>query len=291
MLRHLGCLPSTARGQPARPPCPASWRRRSAASSSAAFGFAMRALARDGATRGASPSILRKCGGHGASPSPAASSRAASSSSASSEPRRSSIAGVRIADRGEALAASVSTVKSAGSQSGTSSQVERRRDARIGQRPHRIGRAGRAVLGVLVVVEKDAAALLLPPFRRRQRRRAPLDLARERQRGAPHLGERPALLDAHVDVHAARAAGLWPAAKAQLLEERLHLHRDAPHVVPLDARRRIEIDAQLVGMIEVVRRAPDADAARCSRDSRPTRGRPHRRRRPLPRCGRTGTTA
>src|SRR5580658_1210609 len=37
-------------------------------------------LARDGATRGASPSILRKCGGQGASPIPAASSLAASSS-------------------------------------------------------------------------------------------------------------------------------------------------------------------------------------------------------------------
>src|SRR5271156_5055593 len=43
-------------------------------------------LARDGATRGASPSILRKCGGQGASPNPADSSLAASSSNDSSEP-------------------------------------------------------------------------------------------------------------------------------------------------------------------------------------------------------------
>ena len=42
--------------------------------------------AREGATRGASPSIFAKCGGHGASPKPSASSRAASSSSFSSEP-------------------------------------------------------------------------------------------------------------------------------------------------------------------------------------------------------------
>src|SRR5437899_5606871 len=35
-------------------------------------------FARDGATRGASPSILRKCGGQGASPRPAASSLSAS---------------------------------------------------------------------------------------------------------------------------------------------------------------------------------------------------------------------
>ena len=79
----------------------------------------------------------------------------------------------------------VSTVKSAGSQSGTSSQCERRRDARVGERPHRVGRAGRAVLGVLVVVEEDAVALLLPPLRRRERRqRAARSRARTRARRA-----------------------------------------------------------------------------------------------------------
>src|ERR1700686_2243015 len=43
-------------------------------------------LVREGATRGASPSILRKCGGQGASAMPAASSLAASSNNCSSEP-------------------------------------------------------------------------------------------------------------------------------------------------------------------------------------------------------------
>src|ERR1043166_5048092 len=43
-------------------------------------------LAREGATRGASDSILRKCGGQGASARPGASSLAAISSSFSSEP-------------------------------------------------------------------------------------------------------------------------------------------------------------------------------------------------------------
>ena len=47
-------------------------------------------LARDGATRAASPSILRKCGGQGASPRPAASSFAAISKSLSREPRAAS---------------------------------------------------------------------------------------------------------------------------------------------------------------------------------------------------------
>ena len=78
-------------------------------------------LAREGATRGASPSILRKCGGQGASPRPAASSFAASSSSFSSEPARRPCP---RADRRSPRSASgtVSTVKSAGSQSGTSCQ-------------------------------------------------------------------------------------------------------------------------------------------------------------------------
>ena len=78
-------------------------------------------FAREGATRGASPSILRKCGGHGASPMPAASSLAANSNSVSSEPAASSIpawGSPRSAKRG----GMVRTVKSAGSQSGTSGQ-------------------------------------------------------------------------------------------------------------------------------------------------------------------------
>ena len=78
-------------------------------------------FAREGATRGASPSILRKCGGHGASPRPADSSFSASSSNPSSEPCASSMpaCGSPISAK---RAGTVSTVKSAGSQSGTSCQ-------------------------------------------------------------------------------------------------------------------------------------------------------------------------
>ena len=88
-------------------------------------------LAREGATRDPSPSILRKCGGQGASASPADSSAAASSSSLSSEPGASFIAACGLpyfANR----SGTVSTVKSAGSQSGTSchsSGVETRASA------------------------------------------------------------------------------------------------------------------------------------------------------------------
>ena len=130
---------------------------------------------------------LRKCGGHGASPSPAASSRAASSSSFSSEPgapRRSPACGSPSAAKRAGI---VSTVKSAGSQSGDLVPPERRRHARVGQRAHRVRRARRAVLGVLVVVEEDAVALLLPPLRRGDRRaRAARSRARApAPRGAP----------------------------------------------------------------------------------------------------------
>ena len=76
--------------RPAPRPCSASCATVTSGIFARGWRFARRAFARarDGATRGASPSILRKCGGQGASPRPAASSRAASSSSASSEPAR-----------------------------------------------------------------------------------------------------------------------------------------------------------------------------------------------------------
>src|ERR1700730_4937591 len=84
-------------------------------------GFFIADLARDGATRGASDSILRKCGGQGASPRPAASSLSASSSNLPSEPGSASMPACgspMFAKRGGI----VKIVNSAGSQSGTSSQ-------------------------------------------------------------------------------------------------------------------------------------------------------------------------
>ena len=121
--------------------------------------------------------------------------------------------------------------------------VKRRGDAGVGERAHRIGRAGRAILRVLVVVEEDAVPLLLPPFRAGDGGRAPLDRSRQSQRRATHLGEGPSRMNPHIDVHAARPAGLGPSAKAHLFEQRLHLERDRAHVRPTDARAGIEIDA------------------------------------------------
>ena len=251
-----------------------------------------RPLARDGATRGASPSILRKCGGQGASPRPAASSRAASSSSFSSEPA----ARVHRRRGGSPISAkrfgTVSTVKSAGSQSGTSSQRERRRHARVRQRPHRVRGAGRAILGVLVVVEEHAVALLLPPLRRRERRHAPLDLARQRERRAPHLAERPARLRC-ARSRACRASRSSSASRRGPSSSSSAFTSSATRRTSSqrDAGARIEIDAQLVGMLE----RAGAHRVRVQLDAAEVHdpGEARRRRRPRPprRCGRRGTTA
>ena len=130
--------------------------------------------------------------------------------------------------------------------------AHRRRDARVGLRPHRVGRADGAVLRVLVVVDEDAAALLLPPRAGGEARRAALDVARQRQRSAPHLVEAPAARDPHQHVQAARAGGLRPAGEPEVGQRLVDDARDLPDLRPLDARHRVEVDAQLVGMLEVV---------------------------------------
>ena len=94
--------------------------------------------------------------------------------------------------------------------------LERRRHARVGHRAHRVLRGDGVVLGVLVVVDEHADALLLPPLRRRAAGHAALDLAGQGERGAADRAEVPLLLDADVDVDAARAAGLRVAAQAVL---------------------------------------------------------------------------
>ena len=99
---------------------------------------------------------------------PGASSRAASSSSFSSEPRASPC---RHADRRSRRSASARQHGEIGRVAvGDLVPAERRRDARVGQRAHRVRGASRAVLRVLVVVEEHAVALLLPPLRGRELR-------------------------------------------------------------------------------------------------------------------------
>ena len=168
---------------------------------------------------------------------------------------------------------------------------QRRRDARVRRRPHRVGAGDRAVLRVLVVVEEDAVALLLPPLARRERRRAPLDLARERQRGAAHLVEGPARARcarrrgcrASRTSSASRPGRDRRASRARPARRRgsAATRRPAPDRDRCAARRD-DRDR---------RRAPDADAARGRRGSPSTAAPPRRAARPPRRCGPTESAA
>src|SRR5262249_27478593 len=51
---------------------------------------------------------------------------------------------------------------------------------------------------------------------------------------------------------AARARCLWPSTQRVILEHVANDERNLPHVVPRHAGAGIEIDAQLIGMIEIV---------------------------------------
>ena len=86
-------------------------------------------------------------------------------------------------------------------------------------------------------------ALFLPPLRTGQcgaRRSTARDKATAARRTCR---ERPARFDPHINVHAARAAGFRPAAKADLIEEALDFKRDTAHIGPAHAGNRIQIDA------------------------------------------------
>ena len=127
------------------------------------------------------------------------------------------------------------------------------RDARVRSGPHRVGAGDRPILRVLVVVQKHTVPFFFPPFARRQIGRASLDFACQRQRGTPYFSERPAALDAHVHVHTSRPGRLGPADQSDVVQRCAHDTGDLPYLRPLHAWDRIEIDAQLVWMIEVVR--------------------------------------
>src|SRR5919106_5302494 len=118
---------------------------------------------------------------------------------------------------------------------------ERRRDARIGRGPHRVRRGDGAVLGVLVVVDEYAVALLFPPFAGGEPGGALFDLARERERRAAYLVEAPAPLDAHADMHAARARGLGPAGQVEVVQDGSSDLGGLFYLSPFDAGDRIEV--------------------------------------------------
>ena len=159
-----------------------------------------------------------------------------------------SAAGVALAQaRGHRVDAQV-----AGLDAGDLVPVQRAGHARVRGRAHRVAGGHRSVAGVLVVVDEHAVALLLPPLARREVGSATLDLARERQRGAADAERVPLGHDPDVDVDPLRARRLRVAAQAVVGEHVADDERGAAHDVPLDARRRVEVDAQLVGRVQVV---------------------------------------
>ncbi len=187
-----------------------------------------KALALEGWTRLGSPSALAKCGGQGASPRPSASSRAARSRRASSEPACVDV-GVGVAEGGEALRHGEDG-EVGGVGVGDLGPGEGGGDAGVGQRADGVGGGGGAVLGVLVVVEKDAVALFLPPLGGGQGRDAAFDGAGEGEGGAADLGEGPLRVDGDVDVDAAGAGGLGKAAEAVLVEHGFDFQGDQADV-------------------------------------------------------------
>ncbi len=94
--------------------------------------------------------------------------------------------------------------------------------------------------------------LFLPPLARRDGGRAPLDLAGERERGAADFGERPFTEDPYIDVHAPRSRRLRPAHQAEIVERGADHAGDLADLTPPDSRYWIQIDAELIGMIEIL---------------------------------------
>jgi hypothetical protein len=54
-------------------------------------------------------------------------------------------------------------------------------------------------------------------------------------------------------MHPTRPAGLGPTAQTHIFQQRFHFQRYQSHIFPGDSRAGIEINAQLVRMIQIVR--------------------------------------
>ena len=121
----------------------------------------------------------------------------------------------------------------------------------IRSRADRVRGGHRPVLRVLVVVEEHAVALLLPPLARRKVGDALFHVAGEGQGSPADLRERPAGLDPHVDVDAPAAGRLRPADEPGIGQRLADREGHPPDIVPGDAGDRVEVDAKLVGVVEV----------------------------------------
>ena len=122
--------------------------------------------------------------------------------------------------------------------------------------------------------------------------RAPLDLARQRQRGAAHLGRRSSA--ARCARRRACRASPRSSASRRARSRRASRCTTPRDLADLRPRRRPAPDRDRRAARRDDRdrrRAPDADAARGTRGWPSTRARPRRAARLLRRCGRTETAA
>ena len=232
-------------------------------------------------TRGGSPGIFGYTGGHGASSSPDAMSRSYISSSGVSDLRV-------VGDVGPGIAARLDACRHGERGAGLGIDVvelvpvERRRHLGGRARSDRPRAEHRLVRRVLVEVDEDALpALFLPPRVGDRVGSTAGELARHRHRGAAHLDRCPPRFEARVHVDAAVAGGLGPPADAQLVEQTLQLAGRFTHLVEPEAGLRVEVDAQLVGVLVVGAPGWATRGSRGTRGSPPTRcGRGRRRRGP-----------
>ena len=130
--------------------------------------------------------------------------------------------------------------------------VQRCRNARVRDRSHAVGGRHGPIAGVLVVVDEHAVAFLLPPLRRRDVGDAALDLACERERPAPDLGEGPLGPDPHVHVDPLLPAGLRETGQPVLVEHVLRDEGHLTHVGERDLGTGVQVHPELVRVVHVV---------------------------------------
>jgi hypothetical protein len=174
----------------------------------------------------------------------------------------------RVVDRGPRIAVALQPARDARDRQLVRVDVvellpaDWRRDLRAGTGAHRPGAEDRLVRRVLVVVDEDPLpALLLPPGGGEDVGAAALELARRGHRGEANGVGVPARLQADVDVESAVAGRLGKADDAELVQERLELRGRHAGLGEARARLRVEVQAQLVGVVGVVGAVrPDVEA-------------------------------
>ena len=144
-------------------------------------------------------------------------------------------------------------MNAAGSTAATSSQRSGAETRASGDRPDRVGARDRPVAGVLAEVDEDADPVGDAPGRRGDALVAdpPLDLLGERLREPAHVRERQLGPDRRQDVQPCRARGLRERREPELVHHLAHDERDLAHERPLPVARRVEVDQQVVGPLDL----------------------------------------